>query len=121
MAVLFVEISCEEIPARMQQAAITALESGLVSGLTEFGFTPESTRSAISPRHMAMEIGGLADSLEDRVEEKRGPRSSAPEQAIDGFCQSAGLSRDALEVRTTDKGNFILLSALSAEPCLRRV
>ena len=31
MAVLFVEISCEEIPARMQQAAITALESGLVS------------------------------------------------------------------------------------------
>lgn len=106
MAVLFVEISCEEIPARMQQAAITALESGLVSGLTEFGFTPESTRSAISPRHMAIEIGGLADRLEDRVEEKRGPRSSAPEQAIDGFCQSAGLSRDALEVRTTDKGEF---------------
>ena len=78
MAVLFVEISCEEIPARMQQAAITALESGLVSGLTEFGFTPESTRSAISPRHMAIEIGGLADRLEDRVEEKEGRVAQPP-------------------------------------------
>ncbi len=106
MAVLFVEISCEEIPARMQQAAITALEDGLVSGLKELGFIPEATRSAISPRHMAVEIGGLADRLDDRLEEKRGPRTSAPEQAIDGFCQSAGLSRDALEVRTTDKGEF---------------
>ena len=106
MASLFVEISSEEIPARMQNTAISALETGLVSALKEKGFAPTGTKSAISPRHMAVEIDGLADRLEDRVEEKRGPRTSAPEQAIDGFCQSAGLSRDALEVRTTDKGEF---------------
>ena len=106
MAVLFVEISCEEIPARMQKNAIAALERNLTSLLTELGFSCTGCRSAISPRHMAVEIDGLEAQLADSHVEKRGPRTSAPEQAVAGFCQSAGLSRDALEVRATDKGEF---------------
>lgn len=106
MASLFVELSSEEIPARMQKAAILALETGLVSALKDRGFTPNDTKTAISPRHMAVEIDGLADRLADRLEEKRGPRTSAPQQAIEGFCQSAGITQEALEVRNTDKGEF---------------
>ena len=107
MSLLFVEISCEEIPARLQADAIKALQSRLMDGLAEAGFSPVAGRSAISPRHMAVEITGLEARLADSVSERRGPRSDAPDKAIDGFCLSAGLSRDALEVRTTDKGSFL--------------
>ena len=107
MSLLFVEISCEEIPARLQADAIKALQSRLMDGLAEAGFSPVAGRSAISPRHMAVEITGLEARLADSVSERRGPRSDAPDKAIDGFCQSAGLSRDALEVRATDKGSFL--------------
>lgn len=106
MAVLFVEISCEEIPARMQNNAIKTLAQNLTRLLSEKGFQCGDVRTAISPRHMAIEIVGLAEQLADSATEKRGPRLSAPDQAIDGFCQSAGLSRDELEVRKTDKGEF---------------
>jgi glycyl-tRNA synthetase beta subunit len=34
MSLLFVEISCEEIPARLQADAIKALQSRLMDGLT---------------------------------------------------------------------------------------
>ena len=107
MNLLFVEISCEEIPARLQADAIKALQSRLMDGLAEAGFSPVAGRSAISPRHMAVEITGLEARLANSVSERRGPRSDAPDKAIDGFCQSAGLSRDALEVRATDKGSFL--------------
>lgn len=110
MAVLFVEISCEEIPARMQKNAIAALERNLTSLLKNEGFNPSTTRSVISPRHMAVEIAGLEEQLADSVSEKRGPRTSAPDKAIDGFCQSAGLERSQLEVRDTGKGEFYFAS-----------
>ena len=70
MAVLFVEISCEEIPARMQKNAIAALERNLTSLLTELGFSCTGCRSAISPRHMAVEIDGLEAQLADSHVEK---------------------------------------------------
>ena len=103
---LFVEISCEEIPARFQSDAISALQSRLMDGLKESGFSPEAGRVAISPRHMAVEVAGLEARLADQTIERRGPRSDASDKAVDGFCQSAGIARDDLEIRDTEKGSF---------------
>lgn len=106
MARLFIEISCEEIPARMQARAIEALSEMLSSRLAERGFGAATARTAISPRHMAVELEGLEAHLPASQTERRGPRADAPDKAVDGFCQSAGLSRDQLELRDTDKGAF---------------
>ncbi len=106
MSVLFVEISCEEIPARFQSDAISALQSRLMDGLKESGFSPEAGRVAISPRHMAVEVAGLEARLADQTIERRGPRCDAPDKAVEGFCQSAGIVRNDLEIRVTEKGCF---------------
>ena len=106
MSALFVELGCEEIPARLQARAGADLLKGLCQALTGLGFTATPGRTAISPRHMAVEITGLQTALADSQTERRGPRTDAPDKAIDGFCQSTGLTRAELEVRTTDKGDF---------------
>ncbi len=74
MAVLFVEIGCEEIPARLQKKAIADLQKGLTDQLSALGFAPDGGRCAISPRHMAVEITGLADRLEDMVVSAAAPQ-----------------------------------------------
>ena len=106
MSMLFVEIGCEEIPARLQVKAVDDLCDGLCGRLVALGFTAQPGRIAVSPRHMAVEITGLETALPDAQTERRGPRIDAPDKAIDGFCQSTGLSRDQLEKRETGKGAF---------------
>ena len=106
MSVLFVEIGCEEIPARLQVKAVADLRDSLCGRLAALGFTAEQGRMAVSPRHMAVEITGLETALPDAQKDKRGPRTDAPDKAIDGFCQSTGLSREQLVKRQTEKGAF---------------
>ena len=52
------------------------------------GFTAEKGRVAVSPRHMAVEITGLETALPDAQKDRRGPRTDAPDKAIDGFIKS---------------------------------
>ena len=106
MSVLFVEIGCEEIPAHLQVKSVADLSDGLCRRLAALGFTAEPGRTAVSPRHMAVEITGLETALPDAMTDRRGPRTDAPDRAIDGFCQSTGLSRKQLVARETEKGTF---------------
>ena len=106
MATIFLELNCEEIPALMQKKAVADLEILMQKALGAHGFEGGTYRAVISPRHMAIEVGGLADRLSDSLLEKRGPRTDAPDKAIAGFCQSAGISREDLTTQTTPKGEF---------------
>jgi glycyl-tRNA synthetase beta chain len=106
MSRLFIELTQEEIPARMQAAAGRDLERLFMEALTEARLSPGTARHLAGPCHLALEIDRLADSQPDIEEERRGPRGDAPDKAIDGFCASAGLARDQLELRETEKGSF---------------
>jgi len=106
MTDLFLELNCEEIPARMQNKAIADLERLFLDALSQGGFAPKQSRTAISPRHMALEITGLIAQQPDTSEERRGPRIDAPDKAIDGFCAGAGVSRADLIEKDTGKGVF---------------
>ena len=106
MATVFLELNCEEIPARMQTKAIADLERLFKDALEAGGFAPQSSRTAVSPRHMALEIDGLISQQPDKSEERRGPRIDAPDKAIDGFCAGAGVSRAELIEKDTGKGVF---------------
>ena len=106
MATLFLELNCEEIPARMQSKAIADLQTLFTDALTADGFAPGQSRTAISPRHMALEIDGLISQQPDTSEERRGPRVDAPDRAVDGFCAGAGVSRSELIEKDTGKGVF---------------
>ncbi|BCG96268.1 glycine--tRNA ligase subunit beta [Mesorhizobium sp. 131-2-1] len=89
---LLLELRSEEIPARMQRKAAGDLRKMLTDGLVEAGLTYEAAREYWTPRRLALDIRGLTARSKDIREEIKGPATSAPEQAVQGFLRKAGLA-----------------------------
>ncbi|NBB52578.1 glycine--tRNA ligase subunit beta [Rhizobium sp. CRIBSB] len=96
MAQLLIEIFSEEIPARMQQGAARDLERMATERLKAAGLEFESLTTFAGPRRLTLVVEGLPHGTPDRDEELKGPRTSAPEQALEGFLRKTGLSKDQL-------------------------
>ncbi len=107
---LLLELRCEEIPARMQRRAAADLKKLLTDALVEAGLTYEAAREYWTPRRLALDIRGLTARSKDVREERKGPRTDAPQKAIDGFLRGAGLSSvDQAEIRSDPKkGDFLV-------------
>jgi glycyl-tRNA synthetase beta chain len=75
----------------------------LAKGCCESWLIPVDGRDAhgfVTPRRIAIDIANLSDRQPDRVEERKGPKQGAPEQAIQGFLRASGLtSLDQAECR----------------------
>ncbi|MFZ2872228.1 glycine--tRNA ligase subunit beta [Zavarzinia sp.] len=108
MPELLIEIRSEEIPARMQVKAADDLKRIFTDGFTALGLKFGAARAYSTPRRLAVVIEELDAAQADLREERRGPRVGAPEAAIAGFCTSAGVAREALQVQETPKGNFYI-------------
>ncbi|SDQ68017.1 glycine--tRNA ligase subunit beta [Brevundimonas sp. 374] len=109
MPQLLLEIFSEEIPARMQQGAARDLERMVSDRLKAAGLTWEALTTYAGPRRLTLVIDGLPTATPDREEEIKGPRASAPEQALEGFLRKTGLTRDQLTER--DGVLFAVLSS----------
>ena len=105
---LLLELRSEEIPARMQRKAAGDLKKLLTDALVEAGLTYEGAREYWTPRRLTLDIRGLNARSADTREEKKGPRTDAPAQAIEGFLRSAGLTSVDQAEKVTDpkKGEF---------------
>ncbi|TPL22792.1 glycine--tRNA ligase subunit beta [Mesorhizobium sp. B2-4-10] len=105
---LLLELRSEEIPARMQRKAAGDLRKMLTDGLVEAGLTYEAAREYWTPRRLALDIRGLTARSKDISEEIKGPSTTAPEQAVQGFLRKAGLSSVAEAHVHSDpkKGDF---------------
>ncbi|MBZ9957365.1 glycine--tRNA ligase subunit beta [Mesorhizobium sp. BR1-1-14] len=105
---LLLELRSEEIPARMQRKAAGDLRKMLTDGLVEAGLTYEAAREYWTPRRLALDIRGLTARSKDIREEIKGPSTTAPEQAVQGFLRKAGLSSVAEAHVHSDpkKGDF---------------
>jgi glycyl-tRNA synthetase beta chain len=107
MAELLLELFSEEIPARMQARASEDLKRLVTEKLKAAGLSFTRADAYATPRRLALVIDGLPTAQPDVKEEKKGPRVGSPQQAIDGFLKSAGLSSlDQCEKRDTGKGEF---------------
>ncbi len=107
MPELLLELYSEEIPARMQARAAGDLKRLVTLQLEDAGLSYERAETFVTPRRLALVIDGLPERQPDTCEEKRGPRSNAPENAIQGFLKGNGLTLEECEVRETDKGKFL--------------
>ncbi|AMX99425.1 glycine--tRNA ligase subunit beta [Mesorhizobium ciceri] len=105
---LLLELRSEEIPARMQRKAAGDLRKMLTDSLVEAGLTYEAAREYWTPRRLTLDIRGLTARSKDINEEIKGPSTSAPEQAVQGFLRKAGLSSIAEAHVHSDpkKGDF---------------
>ncbi|MEM6653317.1 MAG: glycine--tRNA ligase subunit beta, partial [Pseudomonadota bacterium] len=112
MADLFLEIFCEEIPARMQAKAEADLRGALEQGLQRAGLSFETAFAMSGPRRLAVAFGGVPGGSEDVIEERKGPKVGAPEPAIAGFLRGAGLtSIDQAEIRSDPKKGDVYVAS----------
>ncbi len=111
MAELLLELFSEEIPARMQGRAAEDLKRLVTEGLKAEGLDAGEARAFATPRRLTLVVEGVPAKSPDIAEERKGPRVSAPEQAIAGFVKSAGLRsiKDAEVVRDDKKGDFYVV------------
>ncbi|TMJ19580.1 MAG: glycine--tRNA ligase subunit beta [Alphaproteobacteria bacterium] len=99
MADFLLELLSEEIPARMQEKAGDELSRRLSDRLGDFGFHGLAVQHFVTPRRLAVIVRDLPQETSSGVTEIRGPRTSAPQQAFDGFLRSTGLAKEQLEDR----------------------
>ncbi|WP_029415707.1 glycine--tRNA ligase subunit beta [Brevundimonas bacteroides] len=99
MPQLLLELFSEEIPARMQAQAARDLERMAGERLKAAGLAYEALTTFAGPRRLTLVVEGLPAATPDRSEELKGPKASAPEQALEGFLRKTGLTRDQLTER----------------------
>lgn len=99
MPQLLLEIFSEEIPARMQPGAARDLERMASDRLKAAGLTWDALTTYAGPRRLTLVVDGLPAATPDRSEEVKGPKVSAPPQALEGFLRKTGLTREQLVER----------------------
>lgn len=93
------ELRSEEIPARMQAGARADLEKLFRKELTAAGLSAGAVTVWSTPRRLALIARDLPLATEAVSEEVKGPRASAPPQALEGFLRKTGLTREQLTER----------------------
>ena len=99
MADFLLELLSEEIPARMQARARNDLAQLFAESASEAGLKTGAIDIFSTPRRLVLIARDVAQATEASREELKGPRSSAPPQALEGFLRKTGLSQDQLEER----------------------
>nr|WP_202393058.1 glycine--tRNA ligase subunit beta [Alteraurantiacibacter buctensis] len=93
------ELRSEEIPARMQRGAREELDKLFRAQMAAAGVSPGAITVWSTPRRLVLIARDLPDTTAAVSEEFKGPRTSAPEQALEGFLRKTGLTRDQLQDR----------------------
>ena len=99
MTDFLLELRSEEIPARMQAGARENLAKLFTAELAKAGLSAGEIVTYAGPRRLALIAKGLPSATEAVSEEVKGPRASAPPQALEGFLRKTGLSREQLTER----------------------
>lgn len=88
----------------MQARAADDLKRLMTDGLVEAGLTYASAGAFSTPRRLTLTVEELTAHSPTTREERKGPRTDAPEKALQGFLRATGLTRDRLEARDDKKG-----------------
>jgi glycyl-tRNA synthetase beta chain len=99
MTDFLLELRSEEIPARMQAKAREDLARLFAAELAKAGLSAGALTAYATPRRLALIARDLPHATEAVSEEVKGPRASAPPQALEGFLRKTGLSREQLVER----------------------
>jgi glycyl-tRNA synthetase beta chain len=93
------ELLSEEIPARMQAGARNELARLFAECTQAAGLSTGAIDAFSTPRRLVLIAREVAEGTEAVRDEIKGPRTSAPPQALDGFLRKTGVERDQLEER----------------------
>jgi glycyl-tRNA synthetase beta chain len=99
MADFLLELLSEEIPARMQAGARNEIARLFAECTGAAGLATGPIDAFSTPRRLVLIARDVAQETEAAREEIKGPRTSAPPQALDGFLRKTGLTREQLQER----------------------
>lgn len=100
MSDFLLELRSEEIPARMQDKARAELERLFTSHMVDTGhMTAGEVITYATPRRLVLIARDMPEASLGGSQEIKGPRTSAPEQALEGFLRKSGLTKDQLVER----------------------
>jgi glycyl-tRNA synthetase beta chain len=99
MADFLLELRSEEIPARVQARARNDLARLFAECTEEVGLKTGAIDVHTTPRRLVLIARDVAEATQASREEVKGPRTSAPPQALDGFLRKTGLTKEQLEER----------------------
>jgi glycyl-tRNA synthetase beta chain len=123
MATFLLEVGTEELPARFVDSAIAQWRSRIPIALAEHHLTSEHIAVYGTPRRLAILIDGLPERQPDQAVEYKGPSVQAaykegkPTKALEGFARSRNVALADLEIRSTDKGDFVFVQqTISGRP-----
>ncbi|HKH99640.1 MAG TPA: glycine--tRNA ligase subunit beta [Candidatus Sulfotelmatobacter sp.] len=107
------ELGCEEIPARMIDAASEELRERVGALLQRERLAGSEVTRFDTPRRLAVLASGIAAAQADVVEQITGPsvnvayKDGEPTPAAHAFAKKAGVDAAQLETITTPKGEYI--------------
>ncbi|MTJ14938.1 glycine--tRNA ligase subunit beta [Anabaena sp. UHCC 0187] len=116
MPAFLLEVGTEELPAGFLSDAIVQWRSRIPQSLKTHNLPEAVVEVYGTPRRLAVLITGLPSQQADREEEIKGPPAQAafkdgqPTKAAIGFATKQGVDISALEIRPTDKGDFVFVN-----------
>jgi len=119
MADFLLELLSEEIPARMQAAARNELARLFAECTSEAGLETGPIDVFSTPRRLVLIARDVAKFAKHKSIEVKGPRTSAPPQALEGFLRKVGKELSDLEDRDGVYFLKVDMVGLSAEAILQ--
>ena len=107
MSEFFLEVFTEEIPAKLQSSA----RNNLLKLFRDF-FESESIethgkeKAYSTPNRLIIHFEKIKKDIIKKAEEIRGPKTEAPDIAIEGFIKSNNIKKKDIFKKKTDKGEF---------------
>lgn len=107
------EIGCEEIPARMIDAASRELRERVTTLLSRERLSISTIFTFDTPRRLALMVSGISAAQPDAAEQLTGPatkiayKDGQPTPAAHAFAKKAGVDVSQLETVTTPKGDYL--------------
>ena len=106
MAEFFLELFSEEIPTGLQKNLRIKLLEDFQKFFFEKSVKSKKSFSLSTPNRLIIVFEGLDKKIKIASEEKKGPKTSAPEQALEGFLRSNKIEKKDLLKKKTEKGEF---------------
>ena len=106
MSEFFLELFSEEIPANLQKNARKSLLQNFKDFFEKKDIKFSKDLSFSTPNRLLILFDGIKPEIHQKEEEIRGPKTDAPEKALDGFLRSNNFQKTNLYQKENDKGVF---------------
>ena len=113
MSKYLLEIGTEELPAKFSHSVLEQFKSLIEFELDKKLIKFDNIVVTSTPRRIVLLLEGLVDYAEDNIIVRKGPKASSayfngsPTNAALGFANSLGIDVGELEIKNTEKGDFV--------------